>query len=139
MKAAQKTRGAKRWMGLSVLLAAALCLCACHQETPNEQFKLLTDTLAEKGHTATVTPLSDTGRSEAVPIYNETVWYSVMLEGGQELLVYFDTSNRAKQLAEQFCKEPEDGKVAALGLRYILLYRGEDEAMNALMDELNAI
>ena len=125
----------KRLFIALALLALVFTLAGCRKQTVEEQFKTLTDALTESGYAYTLAPLAEEGRGEPVPIYDETVWYLVTL-GEEELLVYFDSSNRAEHLARQFCGGVTDARVTAFGLRYIILYRGADEGVHALLDGL---
>ena len=79
-----------------VLLATALCLCSCKENpTGEELFGKLVGHFASSGFTCVLEPV-EAGR--AVPIYNASVWYSLKLDG-EEVLVYFDESNRADYLS----------------------------------------
>ena len=123
---------AKAW-GIGLWLIITMVLFSSCQ--PNEEasvFQPLLDYAIAHGYEAVLTPLAETG--EDVPIFNASVWYRLMLDQ-DEVLVYYDSSNRAKQLAAQFCNEPEDGHVYSIGLRFILLYRGDTAAMDEFLTE----
>ena len=122
------------WLMLGVFL---LSLTSCAPQEPKNHFQQLFDFLQAEGRTYTWEALADKGENIPVPIYDETVWYRLTL-GEEELLVYFDASNRAKQLAAQFCTDPAYGHVIHVGLWYIICYSGEDEAILEMMDRLQA-
>lgn len=128
----------KRMLAAGLLLCLLVSLSACQKQTLTEQFQNLSQALNDRGYPHTVSAVSTMGRHFDVPIYDDSVWYEVLLEDGESLLVYFDTSNRAKQLAQQFCDDPSYGKSVAYGLRYIILYQGEDAAILQMLDELAA-
>ncbi len=73
-----------------------------------------------------------------MPIFNQSVWDTFWVNG-EALYVYFDTSNRAKQLCQQFCSDPDEGRSVAFGLRFIVNYRGNEESIYKLMDEMAAV
>lgn len=118
---------------LILLLMLPLLLSACQKQETSAYFEPLFDFVTQHGYAYTFAPLSQQGKNVEVPIYNETVWYSLKL-GEEELLVYFDDSNRAKQLSAQFCESTENQKVIYVGMRFIICYRGTDEGIKAMMD-----
>ena len=122
------------WIVLGVFL---ISLSACAPQEPKNHFQQLFDFMQAEGRAYTWEALADKGEKTPVPIYNETVWHRLTL-GEEELLVYFDASNRAKQLAEQFCGDPAYGCVIHVGLWYIICYQGEDEEILQMMDRLQA-
>lgn len=115
-----------------LLLLTALCLCACKENpTGEELFAKLIDHFASRGFTCSLEPAQD---GHDVPIYNASVWYSLKLNG-EEVLVYFDESNRADYLSAPIDRE-KYGYVTRFGLRFVLVYAGEDQTV---LDALNAI
>lgn len=134
-----KARKGKFLRILFLLCALFLLVSSCTAQPLENKFQAFVNWLGDHGYSSTYTPLADSGNEVDVPIFNETVWYLFALEGGEELLVYFDTSNRAKQLAEQFCSNPSYGKTAAFGLRFIVNYRGNDEGVLSLLEEIAAV
>jgi hypothetical protein len=117
------------------LLATALAFTSCQKRDEQAYFQPLADFLTAHGYGEyALEPLADQAGNTSVPIYDATVWHSLRI-GTEELLVYFDSSNRAKQLADQFCREDESQKVIYVGLRFIICYAGADEGIIALMDE----
>lgn len=127
----------KRMLAAGLLLCLFVSLSACQKQTLSEQFQTLSQALNDRGYSHTVIAVPTLGQHFDVPIYDDSVWYMVTIDD-EYLLVYFDSSNRAKQLAQQFCDDPSYGKSVAYGLRYILLYQGEDAAILQMLDELAA-
>ena len=124
------------FLALALLLSLALlaALTSCQKREEQAYFQPLTDFLTSRGYEHTLEPLADQAGSKNVPIYDESVWYSLQI-GTEDVLVYFDSSNRAKHLADQFCRDDESRKVIYVGLRFILCYSGVDERILQLMDE----
>lgn len=114
-----------RKMALLCLLAAVLgMLCSCKVNPSEEQlFEKLLSYFHQQGHAVSVQKLEEGMR--AVPIYNSSVWYSMMVDGGEEVLVYFDESNRADYLAEGI-DHSHYSCVTRFGLRFVLVYSGEN-------------
>ena len=125
----------KRKERMCALLILVLLVCtSCQKQTEPGYFQPLLDFLQSRGYTGELEPLKKGESPIPVPIYDETVWHLLWI-GQEEVLVYFDSSNRAKHLAEQFCSDVENGKVIYVGLRFILCYPGTDEEISLLMDE----
>jgi len=121
---------------LFVAIMLLILLTSGQKRDEQAYFKPLTDFLASCGYAYSLESLKDQVGSRDVPIYNETVWYSLRIGADEEeVLVYFDSSNRAKQLADQFCRGDESRKVVHVGMRFILCYQGTDEGIVRLMDE----
>ena len=118
-----------------LLLLAALVTSACQTENQLSKLETLADWMREQGYTPTYALLAEAGRTVDMPIANENAWYLFRL-GDEELYVYFDTSNRAKQLAEQFFSDAAYGCTAAFRLRFIVNYRGEDDGILKLLDNM---
>ena len=121
-----------RMMAIVLLLMLLLMLVSCQKQDEQIFFQPLFDFLESRGYTYTCEPLAAQGRNVSVPIYDESVWHSLMAND-EELLVYFDSSNRANYLAEQFCGEEEN--VICVGLRFIVCYRGENAEILQMMKE----
>jgi len=118
-----------------LLLLAALFISSCQPENPLSKLETLADWLREQGYSSAYRLLAETGISVNMPIENESAWYLFQV-GDEELYVYFDTSNRAKQLVEQFFSDASYGRTAAFRLRFIVNYRGEDEGILGLLDSM---
>lgn len=90
---------ANRSRALVCLLAACLGLvCACAANPPREVLcQKLLDYFENLGYACELSPLADSGRD--VPIAGPEAWDSLMLDGREEVLVYFDESNRADYLS----------------------------------------
>lgn len=123
-------------LALLVLLAALLCtLCACH-ENPTQEALYEKMFAYFEGHALSCT-LQPVEEERPVPIYEAKAWQSLLLDG-EEVLVYFDESNRADYLLD-FVDEEQFGQAWRFGLRFILVYDGSDpqllEALNAIVNE----
>lgn len=115
-----------------VLLLTALCLCACKENpTGEELFGKLISHFASRGFSCALEPAE---AERDVPIYNASVWYSLKLDG-EEVLVYFDESNRADYLST-FVDEERYGRVARFGLRFVLVYPGQNAAVLEALDAM---
>ena len=120
-------------MLLAGMLACLLAtVCACHANPSQEQLysKLLAH-FEEYGLSGRLQPVE---QERAVPIYKAAAWQSLLLDG-EEVLVYFDDSNRADYLAT-FVDEAAFGPAWRFGLRFVLVYDGSDPAV---LNALNAI
>ena len=115
-----------------MLVLTASCLCSCKENpTGDELFARLIGHFSARGFSCRLERAED-GRD--VPIYNASVWYSLKLDG-EEVLVYFDESNRADYLSAPIDRE-KYGFVTRYGLRFVLVYPGSDQRV---LDALNAI
>lgn len=116
----QKHRKSILWL---MLLLSLLLLCSCKENPSEEVLKArLIGHFEARGYTCSfeAAPLE-----RSVPIYNASAW-EVMHLGQEEVLVYFDESNRADYLADGI--DPAGYTfVGQLGLRYVLAYEGQDE------------
>ena len=124
----------KRWK-LTALMLAVLCLaCGCTQSPSRQErnAKLLAY-FEGLGFTCEVSPLADAQPEREVPIYNATVWQRLLLNGEHELLLYFDESNRADYHLSRLDREAWP-HAARFGLRFLLVYPGEDEAVVAALE-----
>lgn len=122
------------WAGLLLLLLCSLfLLTGCHS-TPELSvlLKPLLTKAEEAGYSCSLLPLAQTGDMTEVAIYDSSVWYQLLLNQ-EEVLVYFDSSNRASYLIEQFCNGKNLGYFGAVGLRFIVNYRGTDPDVLAFL------
>lgn len=119
----------KRIQRALLCLLAALCLTACAANPPQEKLdqKLLAY-FEGLGYACAFAPVDE---ARKVPIYRAEAWRSLMLDGREEVLVYFDESNRADYLAGRVAEDW--GMSARFGLRYVLVYAGEDEGVRAAL------
>lgn len=121
---------------LACLLAVMMIvLCGCHQNPPQEQlYSKLFSHFANYGFACKLQPIE---LQRKVPIYKASAWQSLWLDG-EEVLVYFDDSNRADYLST-FVDESVYGPAWCFGLRFVLVYNGENakvlEALNAIVNE----
>ena len=122
-----------RKIALIVMLVCVLALlCGCKQNPSEERlYSRMTEHFAKYGYPCSFSALED-GRD--VPIYQSSAWKKMLL-GQEEVLVYFDESNRADYLSSGIDAE-KHGFVGQFGLRFVLVYNGADsgvlEALNAM-------
>ena len=124
----------KYWicLWLTVLL---LTLCSCKQNpTEQELFSKLIAHFEDRGYTCTLSRLEEVDPDRDVPIYRASVWHRLMA-GEEELRVYFDESNRADYLSEPI-DESAYGHVSRFGLRFVVVYPGEDAGVIEAMDSM---
>ena len=115
-------KNAKIRLGMVLLLLLAL-VCGCKQNPTDAELKArLVGHFADHGYTCAFEKAEEECE---VPIYNASVWEKLHL-GQEEVLVYFDESNRADYLASGIDPAPYSF-VGRLGLRYVLVYEGQDE------------
>ena len=117
---------------LAALLALVLLLlCSCKQNPTQEKlYARLTAHFASHGYTCS---FAHVDADRAVPIYKAEAW-QVLLLNGEEVLLYFDESNRADYLADGIDASAYSF-VGHLGLRFVLVYEGQDEGvLEALRD-----
>ena len=119
---------------LACLLAACLALvCACAANPPREKlYQKLLGYFEGLGYACEVSPLLD-GRD--VPIAGPEAWDSLLLEGREEVLVYFDESNRADYLSGRVDAE-RYGLATRFGLRFVLVYGGADEGVREALESI---
>lgn len=124
----------KRFICLVVLLALLFSLSGCKQHPlQDELFAKLLGHFEQRGYACTLNRLSDVQPDREVPIYQASAWHSLLLNG-EEVLVYFDESNRADYLSQPIDVQ-RWGHVARFGLRFVLVYSGQDEGIiDALRD-----
>lgn len=117
---------AKRFCAAALLLILLLALCGCKQNPSQQQlYAKLLDYFARQGYTC---QLSSATEDLQVPIYQPQAWRTLTLNGTEQVLVYFDESNRADYLSEGIDTE-EYGYVTRFGLRFVLVYPGQDEGV----------
>ena len=125
----QKHRKSILWL---MLLLSLLLLCSCKENPSEEVLKArLIGHFEARGYTCSfeAAPLE-----RSVPIYNASAW-EVMHLGQEEVLVYFDESNRADYLADPI-DESIYGKVARFGLRFVVVYSGADAGVLNALDSM---
>ena len=120
---------------LALLFLLCLGLSGCKQN-PSEQalFAKLFTRFQDHGFECSLARLEDIDPEREVPIYHASVWYSLGLNG-EEVLVYFDESNRADYLSAQIDEE-DWGTVARFGLRFILVYGGDSPEILSVLQEM---
>lgn len=126
---------ANRSRTLVCLLAACLGLvCACAANPPREElYQKLLDYFENLGYACELSPLADSGRD--VPIAGPEAWDSLVLDGREEVLVYFDESNRADYLSGRVNTE-RYGLATRFGLRFVLVYGGADEGVREALEAI---
>lgn len=122
----------KKKLVFAVLLLALLLLCGCKQNPTEEQlFSKLISHFETRGYACTLSRLEE---ERDVPIYKASVWHRLMV-GDEEVLVYFDESNRADYLMASV-DESIYGHTARFGLRFVVVYPGNDEAIIQALNDM---
>ena len=125
-----------RKIKLILLLAAVMMLvCACHENPSTEElYSKLFAYFENHGFECEIQPVE---AERSVPIYQASAWRRLLLNG-EEVLLYFDDSNRADYLSG-FVDEETFGPAWRFGLRFVLVYDGANarvlEALNAIENE----
>ncbi|MEG0269575.1 MAG: hypothetical protein RR821_04920 [Clostridia bacterium] len=126
---------------VATVLLLALMLCALflpavfkHNPSQEQLFSKLLAHFEERGYTCELSPLADSEPSAKVAIFNASAWYKLTL-GQEQVLVYFDESNRADYLSSLIDTETY-GTVAHFGLRFVLTYQGSDGGILSALQEL---
>lgn len=124
----------KKAATLACLLAACLAvICACAANPPREElYQKLLSYFEGLGYACELSPLSDSGRD--VPIAGPDAWDSLVLDGQEEVLVYFDESNRADYLSSRV--DASYGLATRFGLRFVLVYGGTDEGVREALENI---
>ena len=110
-----------------------MLVCACAANPPHEElYQKLLNYFESLGYSCELTPLAD-GRD--VPIAGPDAWDSLLLDGREEVLVYFDESNRADYLSSRVDAE-RYGLATRFGLRFVLVYGGTDEGVREALEDI---
>ncbi len=125
----------RRFLVVCILVLSSLLLSACHENPTQEKlYRKLFDYFEGFGYSCS---LQEAEPEQQVPIYKPSAWKKLLLNG-EEVLVYFDDSNRADYLSEAI-DEDAYGYVTRFGLRFVLVYGGDDagvlKALNAIENE----
>lgn len=129
-------RAQKKALFLLMLALGSALLCGCKQNPSQEQlFSKLIGYFESRGYACALAPLADTQPEADVAIYNAIVWYRLTV-GGEDVLVYFDESNRADYLCSQI-DEDKYGYVTRFGLRFVLTYPGNDSGVLKALESIN--
>ncbi len=119
------------------LCAAMVCLlCGCARRQPDTKAltqKLIGHFEAQGFACALSEPLGD-GRD--VPIADAAAWRVLTLDGQEDVLVYFDESNRADYLSARVDGERYGGVVTRYGLRFVLWYPGSDAGVIRALESI---
>lgn len=126
-------RTKKILLACCLLLCCLLCGCAKNPSQEKLYAKLL-DHFEAAGCTAV---LSSVPEGQPVGIADASRWQQLTFaEGKEPVLVYFDESNRADYL-KTFVDPSAFGLVTRFGQRFVLTYNGSDEAVIALLREMD--
>jgi len=111
---------------LAVLLLGMLFILSGCKQNPSEQelYARMRDYFGNLGYTCEFSP---TEENSQVPIYLSSSWKTLRL-GEEEVLVYFDESNRADYLASGINADAYS-YVGRFGLRFVLVYQGTDSGV----------
>lgn len=115
----------------ALMLSLCLLLCACGRQQPaSDPYGKLTAYFTDAGFACAP---DDEAPVDDPAIWEASAWRALDV-GGETVYVYFDESNRADYLLAQIDQE-RFGFTARFGLRFILNYRGDNEAvLQALRD-----
>ena len=123
-----KSRRMALWL---LMMCAALVLGGCKQNPTQEQlYARMNAYFQDAGFQYACEPLEE----RPVPIYHSSAWQSLKLDG-EEVMVYFDESNRADYLAAGIDASAFTF-VGRFGLRFVLVYEGVNQRV---LDVLNAM
>lgn len=115
-----------------LLLAVCLLLCGCRKNPSEEQlYAKLLHHFESSGFSCELSVLTE----REVPIYKSSVWKRLCLNNEEEILVYFDESNRADYLSSQIDASAYPC-VTRFGLRFVLVYEGSDPAVLTVLDQI---
>ena len=122
----------KKLFSVFMLIAVLFTCASCHENPSQQQLysKLITH-FERFGFSCAVQPVQ---ANREVPIYQASAWSSLMLDQ-DELLVYFDESNRADYLAG-FVDESLYGNVFCFGQRFVLVYAGQNAAVLEALESI---
>jgi len=119
------------WILLICMLAA---LNGCRQNpTEEELFAKLVDHFVSRGYTCRIEAVPE---EQNVPIYKASAWRRLMLDD-EEVLVYFDESNRADYLLDGIDQTPYT-YAGRMRLRFLVLYEGQDPGVLDALAQLPA-
>lgn len=117
----------------ALLLLLLLALCSCKQNPTQEQlYARLLAYFEQQGYQCSLSPAPE---ELDAPIYKPQVWQCLTLNNQETVLVYFDESNRADYLSEGINPETY-GYATHFGLRFVLVYQGEDEGVLKALKEI---
>ena len=117
---------------LVLILCAAFLLGGCKENPSEEQlYARMLSHFEQRGFACELSALEE---DRAVPIYKASAWKKLTATG-EEILVYFDESNRADYLLDGIDQTPYT-YAGRMRLRLILLYAGENES---LLEALRAL
>lgn len=125
-------RDLKRCAIALLVALTALALGGCKQNPAQEQlYGKLFAAFEDAGYSCT---LEDVPEGAQVGIYDATVW-KILRVGDEQVLVYFDESNRADYLVTMI-DESAYGYVTHFGQRFVLSYSGRDQTLLALLEAM---
>lgn len=115
-----------------VLLFCFIFLLFWHAPNPSvdKRNAKLKDYFENAGFSITTEPMDE---NRQAPIYKPSAWECWLLDG-EELLVYFDESNRADYLSARV--DPSFGISTRFGLRFVLVYAGQNETILQVLRDI---
>lgn len=115
----------RKFMLAALLLGLIFSFSGCKQNPSEQQlYARMTEYFETLGYTCT---FFDADENTQVPIYISSAWKMMKLDD-EEVLVYFDESNRADYLASGIDAETYSF-VGRFGLRFVLVYRGANPSV----------
>ncbi len=116
-----------------LLMICPALLTGCFRATAlKDPYAQIKQVFENGGFSVSVSALSD---GTPVAIGDVSRWKALRTEDGEEVLVYFDDSNRAEYLAGMAEQGPY-GQIFWYGQRYVLTYAGSSQALLEFLHSL---
>ena len=115
----------RKFMLAALLLGMIFSFSGCKQNPSEQQlYARVTEYFETLGYACSFSAVEE---NTEVPIYLSSSWKTLKLDD-EEVLVYFDESNRADYLASGIDAETYSF-VGRFGLRFVLVYRGANPSV----------
>ena len=122
----------RKFMLAALLLGMIFSFSGCKQNPSEQQlYARMTEYFETLGYTCSFSAAEE---NTEVPIYLSSSWKTLKLDD-EEVLVYFDESNRADYLASGIDAETYSF-VGRFGLRFVLVYRGANPSVLRALQEM---
>ena len=118
-----------------MLLCVLMLMCSCKQNPSDSELRArLTGYFSDCGFECGFAALEE---EREVPIYQSSAWQKLLLDG-EEVLLYFDESNRADYLTQGIDRS-QYSFAGHFGLRFVLVYEGENAQVLKALEEMPAV
>ncbi len=123
-----------RKLGLMLMMALLMMTLTACKSNPSESelYETLFSYFQSAGYDCV---LMDVDADQEVPIHEAESWKMLKLDD-HEMLIYFDESNRADYLLTTI-DQTKYGKATHFGLRFILVYEGDDIGILDWMNQID--